>query len=1371
LYLSKTGFLSKQISDDFQILIDTVLSVIDPPEDVKEPASAHPHYKYAIMGGKANESELFTAFSLYFYTNLTSPQYFTNNPGNPYREQVKIEYSLLNFTRGDLSWWNWSWNQDILPADGFGDPINGSFTSSGTEWTATIYLPLKGTNYFKDINEYDSNKFFEYNITATVITNSTYPPQGQPYNFQPNIAENQSCEDGYAIGLGGPDDPNREETLLVKLINPAEGNFSRMVNLDWQTLDGRPYAMGVFDNDSDGTSGGDEYEDQHYTIKNYYLNKTQGPHGLDDNTFQIRVVHNGSYSKIQNIVSHNNPPNGPINGSIISLIGWDPLNPIDLIEDTINTWTIEVIDNLTLNPVNITGVTYVTPLLNFSDKSPGTYTLWLRALNPYYIEAKTQINLIILEQRTELNWSDTVVSNVTGQWPIKAEIPHGNETSFQVLYSDITNLNKTTWIGDEPVSGASIICTGDNLASNEFQNNWSVSAATHTWRWIDDGNGDYSIYIDHTALDLAFNIITRKISVEIYFEITSLNFTTRAFQINLNITKRDVQINLLASSNISTFTENPNYHLFYFITFEYELLDIDDNWNTVSLSHSFVTQTYRFKVFNATTLQELVNNNGFSIVTSADPSTQYNLSMNIEGFDVSDYILQLTVDDAANSKYIYNIAKINTTFEITPAPIQVSLTPFTPMYPNNRTVISYIPNATGRDSSDKLNYQPFIKLQLIDTVYSTIDGFIHENNLIISTNYSNPNYNNFNGGASSVAEDLSVTVDDWPYTPNYLIYIDAHEMPAGGTVYFLNITFSKKNYITTDYTFSFTINNATTQFIGGTSIFSSVLFGNKQSKDTSEASLLGFPTSVYASGAHEVVVWDKMIGIKWWYKTTNGIDIKTSYPDISTINFRITNFYASSPWPENITFVNNYRELVPPPDGIYPSGTGEHYLFLIANISAEGTVNVWFNMTMWSDNFDPVSFLINFTITDRSTLAKHESSDTVADWTETIIWEYRYLDLNYSTINPISNAKHIESATFNGTTTGIIDFGNGQTANWTVTEFLTTPEKYRITIPTYRLESNIQYNITFDIVKPHYQPQTINISFILNPLEIEIEAIFKPDNAEETEEYEPDIHLRMYIEVYLTAQLKNGSVDYELNEANRLYLGIGFNVSYILWDGTTQVYAGDLVWHPTYGAYVANFSTSDSENKYLIGIFKVQITVTSNSSNFIGDTVSIKIYGIGKIEGAPPAWFWIVLTVVIGAALGMAGYGVRKALYLRIPFVLRKIDETVKKIERNRYPAVGVMKGRNEFIIDSVIDYLEMCGIEWEREDKFEIKKVGEAAKEKLPALSVKDLEQELAQISGLSKEEQALFLDELKRLDRSAQDEFLASLKGEVGQEPESLK
>jgi hypothetical protein len=147
---------------------------------------------------------------------------------------------------------------------------------------------------------------------------------------------------------------------------------------------------------------------------------------------------------------------------------------------------------------------------------------------------------------------------------------------------------------------------------------------------------------------------------------------------------------------------------------------------------------------------------------------------------------------------------------------------------------------------------------------------------------------------------------------------------------------------------------------------------------------------------------------------------------------------------------------------------------------------------------------------------------------------------------------------------------------------------------------------------------------------------------------------------------------------------------------------------------------------------------------------------------------WIIVFVSIGSMVGIGMYGVRKALLLRIPFVLRMIDESIEKISKDKFPTVGVMLGRNEYVINKVIDFLDDCGIEWSVSDKIEHTAVGEEdggesgsdSTESKGPMSLDEITVELNKISTLTPDEREMFIDELKRLDRKGQDEFLKSLR-----------
>jgi hypothetical protein len=257
----------------------------------------------------------------------------------------------------------------------------------------------------------------------------------------------------------------------------------------------------------------------------------------------------------------------------------------------------------------------------------------------------------------------------------------------------------------------------------------------------------------------------------------------------------------------------------------------------------------------------------------------------------------------------------------------------------------------------------------------------------------------------------------------------------------------------------------------------------------------------------------------------------------------------------------------------------------------------------------------------------------------------------------------------------------------------------------------------------------------------------------ETDEITVKVSLFTYLYRAIKKEIR---VDYDIGS---------IATTYQLWDEDGKVITqGDLEWDNGEQQFVAKIPT-EIDGESLGGKYQLVVFVDPESENYVSSDnidAEFSLVFLGTTE-AIPGWFWPLLFSIIGAAVAMAGYGIRKALYLRIPFVLRKIDETVKKIEKDKYPAVGVMTGRDEFIINSIIDNLEECGIEWEREDKFEIKKVGETGvKEELPPLTVDEIEVELEQITEISAEEKMLFKEELKQLDRDAQEEFLKSLRGE---------
>jgi len=192
----------------------------------------------------------------------------------------------------------------------------------------------------------------------------------------------------------------------------------------------------------------------------------------------------------------------------------------------------------------------------------------------------------------------------------------------------------------------------------------------------------------------------------------------------------------------------------------------------------------------------------------------------------------------------------------------------------------------------------------------------------------------------------------------------------------------------------------------------------------------------------------------------------------------------------------------------------------------------------------------------------------------------------------------------------------------------------------------------------------------------------------------------------------------------------------------------------------------------LPSLTQVVVEVTCSNTNFLPCSSAGEI-SINKGTTEVPPYMWIIVFVSIGSMVGIGMYGVRKALLLRIPFVLRMIDESIEKISKDKFPTVGVMLGRNEYVINKVIDFLDECGIEWSVSDKIESTAAGEEDEgesggkettENKGPMNLDEITVELNKISTLTPDEREMFIDELKRLDRKGQDEFLKSLREDSG-------
>jgi hypothetical protein len=222
-----------------------------------------------------------------------------------------------------------------------------------------------------------------------------------------------------------------------------------------------------------------------------------------------------------------------------------------------------------------------------------------------------------------------------------------------------------------------------------------------------------------------------------------------------------------------------------------------------------------------------------------------------------------------------------------------------------------------------------------------------------------------------------------------------------------------------------------------------------------------------------------------------------------------------------------------------------------------------------------------------------------------------------------------------------------------------------------------------------------------------------------------------------------------------------------------RLWSFNLTWSEQFGFFTGKVEIEHTEEGMLdpiklAGSNAIRISAVSDIETFRPaekTTYFVVNTGVGYV----PTWVWLIAALAIGSVAIIGAVGVRKALQLRIPYILRMIDESIDKISKDKFPTVGIMLGRKEFVINKVIDYLDLCGIEWAIDDKIEGtdtdggdegEEGGSGSGSSGAPMSMDEITVALNKLEHLTPDERALFIDELKRLDRKGQEEFLQSLK-----------
>ncbi|MHA1267385.1 MAG: hypothetical protein ACTSRS_19265 [Candidatus Helarchaeota archaeon] len=218
-----------------------------------------------------------------------------------------------------------------------------------------------------------------------------------------------------------------------------------------------------------------------------------------------------------------------------------------------------------------------------------------------------------------------------------------------------------------------------------------------------------------------------------------------------------------------------------------------------------------------------------------------------------------------------------------------------------------------------------------------------------------------------------------------------------------------------------------------------------------------------------------------------------------------------------------------------------------------------------------------------------------------------------------------------------------------------------------------------------------------------------------------------------------------------------YYITYDTWPSLFSWISGGQKWleaQISAGPPGGEYGTYFSENwdiARLAGNFKVSVYV--ESEGFLGPLTM---------------YFWIIIGVV-GAVLG-AFYSYKSYKFLTTPYVIRKIDETVDKISKDKKIAAGVMKSRDHLIFLEATDLLKVVGvvlkpppakklpppIEKAIAPKFTAEEV-----EKIPEIPVEIISEELDKI-GVRPEEKPIIIQQIEELGPQDKAEFVESLIGE---------
>ncbi|MHA1732852.1 MAG: hypothetical protein ACTSU5_12980 [Promethearchaeota archaeon] len=1005
--------------------------------------------------------------------------------------------------------------------------------------------------------------------------------------------------------------------------------------------------------------------------------------------------------------------------------------------------------------VTVTGDTWVTPWLNLTEKAAGLYTgdnaLLFEAKKRGFYPAHMRVNLNILPQRTELrnatlNNGSTLV-NQDGQSvnDLNFHMRWNTTFSFQVNYTDVTN-NLTA--GPEQIVGASLSIPnpqGDSTGAKYFYNN----EGGQYWSFTPGTPGIYQINILNTAFE---NLTTEDTkTVDLVFRISKQNYTAIDFNVTLVIEKREMKIVFVNASTLSGYYLDPTKYApdvvdltnpyYQEITVTVELWDANDGNKPVSLSHYLgagdsLDDFFTFGGLNVSPVVEFQSNGRY----------RYNFSVHT-GLSLGWHTLQLSVVSPPTPNYYTVLNTTGLLVEEIPTLFENLTT----------TEIGYSYIQSYQHLYDD-NYAWF-NFRVLDLHHSTMLGsFINDSTSRILTSEVSTNWTNPFVWGSSSHWTLNSTGDDDPglrdeggyqnvkiYDYIYTLKFNLTGVSARVEPYHVRVVITKANYQVVEVILSFKINNATTKMY-------SAYLNNELIVDENSQLRYG-PTDEIE------VPWNQALVVKigWGYLDYNNRKWAIYDEPVDPAHLFISNWYPgkNNTW-QMTTFSQEYN---------YYSVT------LYTDITGNLPENRLVTFSLVKGNFTTQQISLNLTIRERKVkLRLIEDIDTTKETLDlayvlkygvnfTMGFELQDDEQATSIIDPVSGSKslddvilldHVADEYFQ-----VPGAGTLLVANYTKVvknEIDGYHYYFLLTLGTSSLNVKDEpYLVTVNCTKTHYAFTDVTFNITIRQQSIDLTATIISDSGGQVVNVFEDKTFNLVVVLENPDTGERLASDEFIVTYRFLQIDENGTFTEVSWANAS----GTLEWNAEGKYYFKELYITDD----MRGAFRVEFTITSKTGNYETVTASVVL-----LFQEPPtvisAQSLIMLAVSILLVAGVGSYVGVKAWQLRIPFVLRMIDESIKKINDNKYPSVGVMKSRREFVMGSVVDRLDEVGIEWDVTEKFSIEDIKAGGDEAKPPMNEEEIRAELEKMVSLTEDERALFVEELKRLKRKEQEEFLDSIR-----------